>query len=156
MLDDALAEIEPTLVGFRVGRRGGRRGFGIEDVGGAEVGAKFLRDDGPAHEFGDGEEFEELGLCGDESVASIKMNAMEEVGLLVVVRGKDYIVYYALEDLRGLGVRFSVMKGATGLEREEADLQRGVVPDWIRRILCQELGDNVCRHQDIYRHVWLG
>ena len=64
VLDDAFAEVLPAVVGLVVGGEGGRggRGGGVEDVGGAEVGAEFRGDDGPAHEFGDGEEFEELGF----------------------------------------------------------------------------------------------
>lgn len=50
VFDDALAEVLPALVGFGVGVGRGD----VEDVGGAEVGAEFLGDDGPAHQFGDG------------------------------------------------------------------------------------------------------
>ena len=40
-------------------------GCGGEDVGGAKVGAEALGNYGPAHEFGDGEGFEQLLLVGD-------------------------------------------------------------------------------------------
>lgn len=84
VFDDPLSEILPARVRFRVvvGRNGG---CGGEDVGGAEVWTEFFGDDGPAHEFGDGEEFEKLGFQGDEAVAGIGMYAMEKIRLLVVV-----------------------------------------------------------------------
>lgn len=97
MFDNAFAQILPAGVCFRInGSRGGR-----ENVGGTEVGTEFFGDDGPPHEFGNGEKFEELGLRGDESVAGIGMDAVEEVGLLVVIRRKNDIVNYSLENLRG-------------------------------------------------------
>ena len=100
MLDNALAEVEPAGVSFGIGGFiGGSRG---EDVGGAEVGAEFFSDDGPAHEFGDGEEFEELLFGGSEGVAGVGVNAVEEVGLFVVVGGKDDVVSNSLEDLDAL------------------------------------------------------
>ena len=40
-------------------------GSGGEDVGGAKVGAEAFGNDGPAHEFGDGEGLEQLLLVGD-------------------------------------------------------------------------------------------
>ena len=98
MLDDPLPEILPARVRFRVFLVGRCR-FGGEDVGGAEVGAEALRDDGPAHQFGDGEGFEQLLLVGDEGVARVGMDAVEEVGLLVVVGGEEDVVDDSLEDL---------------------------------------------------------
>ena len=96
MLDNALAEVLPALVGFGVGFGGG----GVEDVGGAEVGPKFLGDDGPAHQFRDGEEFDELGFGWNEAVAGVGVDAVEEVGLFVVVSGEDDVIDNSLEDLR--------------------------------------------------------
>ena len=95
VLDDAFAEVEVAGMGFGVFGRG----HVGEDVGGAEVGAKFLGDNGPAHEFGDGEEFEELGFGRDEGIAGVGMDAVEEVRLLVVVGGEDDVKDYSLEDL---------------------------------------------------------
>lgn len=63
------------------------------------MGAKSLGDDGPAHEFRDGEGFEELLLVGDEGVAGVGVDAVEEVGLFIVMRGEKDIVYDSLEDL---------------------------------------------------------
>lgn len=53
----------------------------------------------PAHKFGDGEEFEEGGFLGDEGISCVSVNAVEEVGLLVIVGGKDDVVDYSLENL---------------------------------------------------------
>ena len=99
MLDDALAEVLPPRVRFRVA---GVRGGG-EDVGGAEVRAEALGDDRPAHEFGDGEEFQQLGFVGNLGVAGVGVDAVQEVGLLVVVRGEEDVVDDALEDSVELG-----------------------------------------------------
>jgi hypothetical protein len=49
-----------------------------------------------------GEELEELGVEGDLVVSGIFVDAVEEVGLLVVVGGEDDIVDDSLEDLRML------------------------------------------------------
>lgn len=73
MLDDALAQILPAGTCFRISRcRGGR-----ENVGGIEVRAEFFGDNRPPHEFGNSEEFKELGFRRNESVAGIGMNAVE-------------------------------------------------------------------------------
>ena len=98
VLDDTLAEVAPAGVGF--GIVGGNGGRGGEDIGGAEVRAEFLRHDRPAHEFGDGEEFEELGFGGNEAVAAVGLDAVEEIGLFVIVGGEDAVVAHPLEDLR--------------------------------------------------------
>ena len=71
------------------------------------MGTEFLGDDGPPHEFGDGEEFEELGFWRDEGVAGVGVDAVEEVGLFVVVGGEDHIVDYSLENLDGCERRVS-------------------------------------------------
>lgn len=63
------------------------------------MGAKPLGNDGPTHEFGDGEGFEKLLLVGHEGVAGVGIDAMKEVGLFVVVGGEKDIVDYSLEDL---------------------------------------------------------
>lgn len=60
---------------------------------------KQLGDFGPAHEFVDGEELEELGFEGDLGVARIAEDAVQEVGLLIVVGGEDHVVDNSLEDL---------------------------------------------------------
>ncbi len=95
VFDDALAEILPACLGLGV--------FGVfgggEDVGGAEVGAEAVGDDGPAHDFGDGEGFEEFFFYGDEGVADVGVDAVEEVGLFVVVGGEEDVVDDSLEDL---------------------------------------------------------
>lgn len=61
--------------------------------------AKALGNDGPAHEFRDGEGSEELLLVGDEGVAGVGVDAVEEVGLFVVVGGEEDIIDDSLEDL---------------------------------------------------------
>ena len=63
------------------------------------MGAEALGDDGPAHELGDGKGFEQLLLVGDEGVSGVGVDAMEKVGLLVVVRGEEDVVDYSLEYL---------------------------------------------------------
>lgn len=98
VFDDALAEVLPARVSFRIFLVRGRGGGG-EDVGGAEVVAEALGDDGPAHEFGDGEGLEQLLFVGDEGVAGVGMYAVEKVGLLVVVRCEENVVDDSLEDL---------------------------------------------------------
>ena len=94
MFDDAVAEILPAGVGFGVLVVGG----GGEDVGGAEVGAELFGDDGPAHEFGDGEEFEKTGFGGDLGIPGVEVDAVEQIGLFVVVGGEEDVVDYPLED----------------------------------------------------------
>jgi hypothetical protein len=99
MLNDSLSQILPSLKRLRVAVRcGGSLGRG-KDIGGAEVRAEVLRDFGPAHELVHGEELEKLGVKGDLCVAAVFMDAVEEVGLFVVVRGEDDVVDYALEGL---------------------------------------------------------
>ena len=95
MLDDPLTEVQIASVGFWVcGRR--RRG---EDVSGAEMGAIFSSHDWPAHEFRDRKELEEGSLGGDEGVAGVEIDTVEEVGLFVVMGGKDYVVDDSLQHL---------------------------------------------------------
>lgn len=64
------------------------------------MGAKTLGDNGPAHQLRDGEDLEELLLMGNEGIASLGVDAVEEVGLFVIVRGEKDVVNYSLEDLR--------------------------------------------------------
>ena len=75
MLDDALAEVLPPGVGFWVFFVFGRG----EDVRRAEVWAETLRYDRPAHEFGNGEELQELVLLWDLGVADVSVDEVEEV-----------------------------------------------------------------------------
>ena len=69
------------------------------------MGAKALGNDGPAHEFRNGEGFEELLLVGDEGVAGVGIYAMEKVGLLVIVRGEEDVKNDSLEDLEAVSRR---------------------------------------------------
>lgn len=64
------------------------------------MGTEFFGNNGPTHEFGNGEEFQELLFERDEGVAGIGIDALEEVGLFVIVGGEDYIVNNSLENLR--------------------------------------------------------
>ena len=139
VFDDAFAEVLPALVGFGVGGVGGGGGGGrVEDVGGAEVGAEFLGDDGPAHEFGDGEEFEELGFRGDEAVAGVGVDAVQEVGLFVVVGGEDDVVDDSLEDLGGWFVRGYVA------DRDAGHLLRVVARGFLLLTRCLGPAGSVC------------
>jgi len=96
MLNDPLPEILPSLVRFRIGIRGW---LGGEDIGSTERRAVLFGNEGPAHEFGACEEFEERSFFRDQRVAGIGIDAVEEVGLLVVVGREDDVENYALEDL---------------------------------------------------------
>lgn len=60
------------------------------------MGAEFLGYHWPAHELGDGKELEELGIKGELYIAGIELDAVEEVGLLIVVGSEDDEVDYAL------------------------------------------------------------
>ena len=64
------------------------------------MGAKALGNNGPAHQFGDGEGFQKLLLIRDEGVAGIGVDAVEEIGLFIVVGSEEDVVYHSLEDLR--------------------------------------------------------
>ena len=98
VLNDSLSKILPAGVSFRVVLVWG----GGEDVGGAEVTAEALGDDGPAHEFRDGKGFNKFFFFGDEGVAGVRVDAVEEVGLFVVMRGEEDVVDDSLEDLDSL------------------------------------------------------
>ena len=99
VLDHALAKILPALVGLVVAACAGR---GVENVGAAEVRAELFRYHGPAHEFIDREEAEQAGFDWDPGVAGFGVDAVEEVGLLVVVGGEDNIIDDPLENLSQL------------------------------------------------------
>jgi len=47
----------------------------------------------------DREEFEKLGIEGYLGISGISVDAVEEIGLLIVVGSEDNIVDYSLEDL---------------------------------------------------------
>lgn len=96
MLNDTFPQILPACERFWVFFVRG----GVEDVCGAEVGAEALGDDRPAHEFRDGEGFDEVAFFGDEGVAGVGVDAVEQVGLLVVVGGEEDVEDHSLEDLR--------------------------------------------------------
>ena len=62
--------------------------------------AKALGNNGPAHQFRDGEGFQKLLLIRDEGVAGIGVDAVEEIGLFIVVGSQEDVVDHSLEDLR--------------------------------------------------------
>lgn len=97
VLDNTLAEIFPSLVGLLVCRL---TLLGIKDIGVAEVGTKYSRDLRPSHKLVDGEQLQELGVEGYLRVAGIFVDSVEEVRLLIIVRGQDYIVDDSLKNLR--------------------------------------------------------
>ena len=78
-----------------------------EDVSRTKMGAKTLGNNGPAHQFRDGEGFQKLLLIRDEGVAGIEVDAVEEIGLFIVVGSEEDVVDHSLKDLRisdhGLG-----------------------------------------------------
>jgi hypothetical protein len=57
----------------------------IEDVGAAEVGTEYSGDFWPSHELVDGEESQELCIERDLRVTRVFVDAVEEVGLFVIV-----------------------------------------------------------------------
>lgn len=59
--------------------------MGGEDIGSTKRGAVLFGNEGPSHEFRACEEFEERSFFRDQRVACIGIDAVEEVGLLVVV-----------------------------------------------------------------------
>lgn len=73
--------------------------MGGKDIGSTERRAVLFGNEGPAHEFGACEEFEERSFFRGQRVAGIGIDAVEEVGLLVVVGREDDVENYALEDL---------------------------------------------------------
>jgi hypothetical protein len=99
MLDDTLAEILPSLVSLLICRL---TRSNIKNICAAEMRTKELRNFWPSHEFVNGEELEELGIEWYLGISGISVNAMEEVGLFVVVGGEDDIVDDSLQDLEKL------------------------------------------------------
>ena len=97
MLNDSLAKILPSFVGLRVGRLSGSS---IKDIGAAEVRAEELRNFWPSHKFMDGEEFEELGVKGNLLNTGVFVDAVEEVGLFVIIGGEDNVVDDSLQGLK--------------------------------------------------------
>ena len=63
------------------------------------MGPKSLGNNRPAHEFRDSEGFEELLLIKHEGVAGVGVDTVEEVRLLVIVRGEEDVIDDSLEDL---------------------------------------------------------
>ena len=63
------------------------------------MGAEALGYDGPAHEFWDGEELQKLVFLWDETVPSIGINAVEKVGLFIIMGREEDVVYDSLKDL---------------------------------------------------------
>ena len=96
MFNNAFSQILPAGEGFGVV---GVRGCG-ENVCRAEMRAEALGNDGPAHEFGDCEGFEEFFFFGDEGVAGVGVDAVEEVRLFVVVWCEEDVEDYSLKDLQ--------------------------------------------------------
>ena len=66
------------------------------------MGAKALGNNGPAHQFRDGEGFQKLLLVRNKGVAGIGVDAVEEIGLFIVVGSEEDVVDHSLEDLRML------------------------------------------------------
>ena len=69
--------------------------------------AKSLGNDGPSHEFRNGEGFEELLLVGDEGVTGVGVYAMEKSGLLVIVRGEENVIDDSLQNLEVISCRIT-------------------------------------------------
>lgn len=97
MFDDTLAEVFPALVGFLVGRLGWGN---IEDICRAEVGTEEFGYFWPSHKFVDSKELEELCIERDLSVSSVLVDAVEKIGLFVVVGCEDNIVNNSLQNLK--------------------------------------------------------
>ena len=96
VLDNSLAKILPSLERLLVTRL---VRFGVKDVCAAQVRPKFLCYHGPTHDFMNGEELEKLGFEGYLGIARISLNPMKEVGLFVVVWGKDDVEDDSLQNL---------------------------------------------------------
>ena len=99
VLDDTLAEIFPSLVCLLICRL---TWSNIEDICAAEMRTKELGDFWPSHKFVNGEELKKLGIEWYLGISGISVNAMEEVGLFVVVGSEDDIVDDSLQDLEKL------------------------------------------------------
>lgn len=86
VFNDPLSEILPSLGCFLVTRL---MWLGVEDIGAAKMWSELLRYHRPPHDFVDGEEFEKLGFKSDLGVARFFLDAVEEIGLFVVVWCED-------------------------------------------------------------------
>ena len=95
----------------------------------------------------DGEELEELCIEGNLGVSGIFVDAVEEVGLFVVVGGKDDIVDDSLQDLREL---------ANTKYMDASDVRNEASRDLPPQPLCQEPVCNACKHQDTCHRVGPG
>lgn len=84
MLNDTLAEVLPALKWLVINGEGR---LSAEDICSAEVWAEFLREYGPAHKLMNSELLQEARLDWDLVDSGVGSNAVEEVVLLVVVRG---------------------------------------------------------------------
>lgn len=91
-----------------------------------------------------GEEFEELRIEGDLVVSGIFVDAVEKIGLLVVVGGEDDIVDDSLQDLCMLA-----NVNCQGL----LSLRNAVLRDPPPQPQCPELVYNACKHQGIYHRA---
>jgi hypothetical protein len=63
------------------------------------VWTETFRDNRPSHELRDSKGLKEFLFFGDKRVSGIGVDAMEEVGLFVVMRGEEDIVDDSLKDL---------------------------------------------------------
>ena len=96
VLNDTLAQVLPPLVCLVVFRL---TLLCIEDIGIGQVRPELLRNHGPPHQLWDGEELDELCVLWDQRVACVALDAVDEIGLLVIVWCEDDEVDDALEDL---------------------------------------------------------
>jgi hypothetical protein len=142
VLDDALAEILPSLVSFLICRL---TRSNIEDICAAEMRTEELRDFWPSHEFVNGEELEKLGIEWYLGISGISVNAVEEVGLFVVVGCEDDIVDDSLQDLEKLANTYTIKR--TVFLRNEASEDPPQQPQY------PELVCNACKHPGTCHHA---
>lgn len=96
VLDNALAQVLPPLVGLFICRLSG---LSVKDVGAAQMRAESLGDFGPSHQLVNCKEPEKLSILRNLRVSGVSVYALKEVVLFVVVGSKDYKVDDALENL---------------------------------------------------------
>lgn len=96
MFNDALAEIFPTFICLLVGRLAR---LSVEDICSAQVWSENPCYFWPSHELVDGEKLQQLGVQWYLGITGILVYAMEKIGLLIVVRSEDDVVYDSLQDL---------------------------------------------------------
>ena len=94
MLNDTLPQVLPTLVCLGILAR-----LRVEDIRGAQLLAKFLGSDRPPVELRNGEKLKQLGFDRYLCIARVAVDAVQEVGLLVVVGCEDDEVDDALKYL---------------------------------------------------------